>query len=286
MSNAIQIITDSTCDLPAELTSAYGITVLSHTLVWGEEQYRDRIDLQPEEFYRRLETDPRLPKTSQITIHDFLNAFERARSLGASEIIVITLSSALSGAYQSAVAAASQVNLPVHVVDSKSVTMGLGWQVLTAARALAEGNTVQSVIQAVETLRGKLQLFVCMDTLKYVSTGGRIGNAGKLIGALLDIKPLVWINHVTGVVEPLTIARTYRRAVETFYQKFFEKLDARGRALRIAITHGNALEEAQRLADRIRAEFSPIELLINTTGPVLGVNTGPRALALAGYLED
>ncbi|MCC6147380.1 MAG: DegV family protein [Anaerolineaceae bacterium] len=286
MPSEIELITDSTCDIPAELIDQYGVTVLSHTLIWGEEQYRDRVEIQPEEFYQRLGTDSRLPKTSQISVYDFLTAFEAARLRGVKEVLAITLSSALSGAYQSAVTAAEQCSLPVHIVDSKSVTMGLGWQVLAAARALTSGATVRSALEVVEAIRQKLQVFVCMDTLKYLSTGGRIGNAGKWIGTLLDIKPVVWINHVTGVVEPLTVARTSKRAVEVFYQKFFDKLEAGSKPLRIAVTHGGVPEEGQRLAERIREDHDPVEILINTTGPVLGVNTGPGALALAGYLEE
>jgi len=285
MASEIKIITDSTCDIPEELISRYDITVLPHTLIWGEQQYRDRVDITPEEFYRRIETSPALPKTSQITIQTYLDAFEKLQKKGVGEIIVITLSSALSGAYQSAVNAARMINLPVHVIDSKSVTMGFGWQVLTAARALADGHGVPAILEKVEAVQKKMQLFVCMDTMKYLSTGGRIGNARKFIVALLDIKPIVWINHMTGIVEPLTIGRTYRRAVETFYTRFFDRLNPSGRPIRIAITHGNCLEEAQRLAERIQAEFKPLEVLINTTGPVLGVNTGPGALALAGYIE-
>lgn len=286
MSPKVEIITDSTCDIPPELVQKYGISVLPHILIWDEAQYRDRVDIQPEEFYRRLENSPRLPKTSQLTSCDFLNSFENARLKGVSEVVVFCLSSAMSGAYQSAVNAAREFSLPVHVVDTRAVTMGLGWQVLAAARVLAAGGSVQAMIEAAENVRRKVELFVSMDTIKYVSTGGRIGNARKFIGALLDIKPIVWIDHFTGIVEPLSLARTYKRAVETLYQKFFEKLNISGRALRVAVLHGNALEEAQRLAERIRVEYNPIELLVNTTGPVLGVNTGPGALALAGYVED
>ena len=124
-----------------------------------------------------------------------------------------------------------------------------------------------------------------MDTLDYLKTGGRIGGAAKWAGALLKVKPLVSINHQTGLVEPVGLARTQKAVIELMYNKFFERLKD-GQKLRIAVLHGNALERAQELADRIRAEFNPIELLINITGPVLGINTGPGALALCGYAEE
>lgn len=286
MASEIKVVTDSTCDLPDELISRYGITVLPHTVIWGEEQFRDRVDLLPEAFYRRLITDPVLPKTSQITIQSFVDCFNALKQGGASQVVAVLLSSAMSGAYQSAVNAARLVDIPVHIFDGKSVTMGLGWQVLAAARALQQGQPVPAVLEMLGGLRQKILEFVCMDTLKYVATGGRIGNASKFISALLDIKPIVWINHATGVTEPLTIARTYKKAVETFYHKYFERLNPGSQPIRIAVTHGSAPEEAMRLAERIREEYNVLELVVNTTGPVLGINTGPRALALSGYIDS
>ncbi len=284
--NEVLLITDSTCDIPQPLVEEHHIRVLPNLLIWGDEQYRDRVDLSPEDFYRRLQTDPRLPTTAQITARVFTEAFEEFSVPGVKEILVITLSSAMSGAHQSALQAAEKFRLPVHVIDSRAVTMSLGWQVLAAARALERGLEVPAVIETVRRVRERLVLFVCMDTMKYLSTGGRVGNARKFIGTLLDIKPIVSINHHSGIVEPVAISRTYHKAVELFQRKFFASLDASAGRMRVALTHGGVPEEAMRLAERIRAEFDPLELLVNTTGPVLGVNTGPRALALSAYMDD
>lgn len=278
------IITDSTCDIPEDLLLRHAITVLHHTIIWGADQLLDRIDIQPAAFYERLVSDPVYPSTAHASVKDFREALERAYADGASEAIVLTVSSAMSGTYNSAVQAASQAPIPVHVVDSKGPTMSLGWQVLAAARERELGRTAQQILEKVEQVRRSLVQFVCMDSLEYLHKGGRIGNARHLIGSLLNIKPLIRIDHSTGLVESAGSARTHKKVVDLMYEKFFALLDL-SKPLRIAVLHGNALEEAQALAERILAEFSPVELLVNVTGPVLGVNTGPRALALCGYAE-
>jgi len=281
----IKIITDSTCDIPDSLVEQYGITIVPHIVIWGEEQYRDRVDLQPDEFYRRLAVDSQRPTSSQAGIPDFQQAYEKAASQGATEIIVLTVSSAMSGAYQMALSAAKMVKFPVHVIDSKGPTMSLGWQALAAARAYAAGADVNGIIDRVEQVRKKLVQLVCMNTLEYLQKGGRIGDAVKWVGSRLQVKPLVSINHQTGRVEPVSLSRTRKSVIETMYSKFFEFLKD-GKNLHVAVLHGNDREKAVELAERIQAEYNPIELLINITGPVLGINTGPGALALCGYTED
>lgn len=282
--SSIEIITDSTCDIPQEMIDQYGIDVVSHYVIWGDEQYLDRVNLQPQEFYQRLITDKTRPTSAQASLQDFLAKYEAAILHGAKEIIVITVSSAMSGAYQMAQNAAKLVKIPVHVVDSKGPTMTLGWQVLEAARKCISGDDVQSILKEVDHVRSKLVQVVGMDTLDYLQKGGRIGDAAKWIGSVLNIKPVVTINHQTGRVEPATITRTHKNMVETVYNKFFEKIGDPTN-LHVAVLHGNVLPEAEALAERIKKEFNPKELMINITGPVLGINTGPGALALCGYAE-
>ncbi len=283
--NQIAILTDSTCDLPETLIDQYGILVIPHIVIWGDQQYRDRVDIQPAEFYQRLASDPQRPTSSQAGIPDFASAYEQAASRGAKEIIMLTVSSAMSGAFQMAKNAARLVKIPVRVVDSKGPTMTLGWQVLAAARACAAGLDLQDVLDAVENVRKSLVQFVAMDTLEYLQKGGRIGNAVKWVGGLLQVKPLVSINHQTGLVEPEGLARTHKNLVEMLYTKFFASLKG-SQNLHVAVLHGNVPAEAEALAGRIVDEYHPGELLINMTGPVLGINTGPGALALCGYAES
>lgn len=280
----IQIIADSTCDIPTELVKQYDIMIVPNYVIWGDQQFLDRVNLQPEDFYRRLETDPTRPTSAQVTVPDFTRAYQTAAENGAAQIITLTVSSAMSGDYQSALQAAPNSPVPVHVVDSKGPTMTLGWQTLAAARAVAEGLDLSMVLKQVEQVRQRLAQFVAMDTMEYLQRGGRLGSAVRWVGTALQIKPLVSINHQTGLVEAVGMARTHRGLVDMLYEKFFEKMK-KNAPLHVAVLHGNVPGEAEALARRIQDEFHPVELLINITGPVLGINTGPRALALAGYWE-
>jgi DegV family protein with EDD domain len=281
----IGIITDSTCDIPENLLEQYGIIVIPQMVIWGEQQLRDRIDLQPKGFYERYASDPVRPRSSPPAMKDIQGAFQKAIDQGATQLIVLTVSSAMSGTYGLLQNAASVLPLPVSMVDSKGPTMSLGWQVLEAARARDAGADLTTILDRVNKVREGLAQFVAMDSLEYLQRGGRIGGAIKWVGMLLSIKPLVSINHKTGLVEPVSVARTHKALLQLLYHKFFQRLEG-GKNLHIAVLHGNVAEQAEELAGRIRAEYKPLELLVNMTGPVLGINTGPGALALCGYAED
>jgi DegV family protein with EDD domain len=284
MSDKIALITDSTCDIPQELIDQYNIIILPQIVIWGEETLRDRVDITPKEFYRRLETDEELPSTTQPSPGDFQAIYQQAIDQGAEEIVILTVSSEMSGTYQLAKQVGDKMEVPVHVIDSKGPTMSLGWQVLAAARTREQGGTVDEIIAAAEQVRESLVQIVLLDSLKFLQRGGRIGNATRLIGSVLRIKPLVEIDHQEGVVEEAGKARTRKRAIEQMINRFFEQIGSIEK-LHIAVLHGDALEEAKTITERIREEYNPVELLINITGPVLGVNTGPGALALCGYAE-
>ena len=283
MSN-IALITDSTCDIPEKYIQQYNITVLPHTIIWGLETYRDRIDITPEAFYQRLLEDKQMPTTAQVSAHAYYDAFMDAKKKGYEQILVYTISGAMSGAINSAREAAAECDIPVEIVDGKGPTMSLGWQVLTAARLREAGETLQTILDKTKAIRDSMVQLVMLDTLEFLHRGGRIGNAQKLIGSLLDIKPIVRINHQTGLVEPDSQARTYKKAVMLLYKRFFGQLDL-GMTLHVAVLHGNAIESAKQLMDWIEKEIHPYEMILNITGPVLGINTGPGALALCGYFD-
>ena len=285
MTNTIALITDSTCDIPQAMIDQYRITVIPQFVVWGSEILRDRIDLTAEDFYQRLEKDPIWPTTTLPSPLDFEKVFRDTIVGGTQEIVVMTVSSAMSGTFQLAKQVGQQMDVPVHVVDSKGPTMSLGWQVLAAARIREVGGSALKMVEAAARVRDNLVQIVCLDTLEYLHRGGRIGNATHFIGSLLNIKPLVQINHISGLVESCGQARTRKKSIEMLVNRFFERL-APEKPKRVAVLHGNALPEAQALADRIEKEYDPLELLVNITGPVLGIHTGPRALALCGYTEE
>lgn len=280
----VALITDSTCDIPDYLINQYQITVIPQTVIWNDDVLLDRVELSPQDFYKRLENDPCHPKSTLPAPESILAAYQNASQSGARRAMMFTVSSKMSGTYQLARKLAENSPIPVDVIDGKGPTMSLGWQVIAAARCREDGGNHQDMIQAAAETRSKMVQFVLMNTMEYLHKGGRIGRAALMLGSLLDFKPLVEINHQTGIVEAAGRIRTRHKGIEELWNKFFAKLDLT-KNLHIAVLHGNAKQDAQNLADRISETYQPVELLINITGPVLGINTGPGALALCGYSE-
>lgn len=284
MPKRIALVTDSTCDLPEEYRIKYQIYVIPLTIIWGKDQYLDGVDLKAEDFYARLAADSVIPTTSQPTPKEFLAIYQQALQDGADEIIVLTISSAMSGTIQSARLAAEGFKIPVHIIDSKSNSMSLGWQVLAAARQREQNSDIHQIFEAVDNVRKNLHFHVVLETIDYLFRGGRIAGAARFIGGLLHLKPQIRVNHETGSVEAGEISRTRGQAVERLYSSFFKLVDTT-QPLHIAVLHNAALAEAEALAERVRREFNPKELIITIVSPVLGVHTGPGALGLCGYAE-
>jgi len=280
----IAIITDSTNDLPMELREKYQIAVVPLTIVWGDKQYLDGVDMPAKEFYERLKLDPIHPTTSQPTPGDFLTAYEAARAGGARDIVVCTISGAMSGTIESARLAAQSFSMPVTILDSKSNSMSLGWQVLALARAREKSAGIEEMKQIAATVRERLHFHIVLDTLDYLIRGGRIGSAARMISNMLKIKPQIRVNHQTGSVEPGDISTTRTKAIASLYSSFFKKMEI-SKPMHIAVLHNGVEDDALELANRVRNEFNPIELITGIVSPVLGVHTGPGAIALCGYSE-
>ncbi len=149
----IAIITDSTCDIPEDIIGKYGIIVVPQYIIWDDQQFRDRVEIQPVEFYERLTTDAKRPTTAQASAGDFLTAINQALELGATEAVILTVSSAMSGTFNNAKQASADASIRVEVIDSKGPTMSLGWQVLTAARARDDGASLDDIVNKVAKVR-------------------------------------------------------------------------------------------------------------------------------------
>jgi DegV family protein with EDD domain len=277
----IAIVTDSTCDIPPELLEQYGITVVPLYLLWGEEQLVDGVDIDNATFYSRLPDDPNHPSTSQPTPTDFVRVFE---DIEAPDIVVITLSKALSGTFASACQAEKLVGQRCHVVDSRSLSMGLGWQVLAAARAREEGADVEGMVAAAERVRERSTLLLTVDTLEYLHRGGRIGSAAKLLGSAIQLKPLLEVNQTTGTLEPVGKVRTRKRAVRRLLEDTFERVDT-DKPMRVTIIHGAAAEDAQDLLQQVERLYDPLEIIVSPITPVLGVHGGPGVVGIGAYNE-
>ncbi len=281
----IALITDSTSDVASSLIEEYGIYVVPLYVLWGDEQFKDKVDIQPDELYARLETDPVHPSTSQPTPKDFADVYEQVKKDGAEEAVVVCLSDGLSGTVDSAQQAKELSDLPVHVVDSKSISMGLGFQVLAAARVREAGGDAEAMVAATAKVRETLSIVFTVDTLEYLHKGGRIGGAAKLLGTALQLKPTLLLDPAVGIIEPGAKIRTRNKALETTYQNFFEKYEGK-KNLHVSIMTLNCPEESEVWAKQIKEEFDPVELFITPTSPVVGIHGGPGTLGLVGYAEE
>lgn len=282
---SIGLITDSTCDIPAELRQQYQIGIVPLTVVWGGKQMLDGVELSADAFYERLVKDPEIPTTSQPSPKQFLEAFKAQQETGAREIVVITISSAMSGTIESARRAAEMMDIPIHIYDSRSNSMSLGWQVLAAARTREAGGDAAAMIAAANQARQRMVYIIVLDTMDYLVKGGRIGGAVRFLGSLLKIKPQISVNHETGKVEAGIPARSRDSAINGLVRDFFRRLNPQGK-LHLAVLHNAAPADATALAEQVRRDHAPAELVIHIVSPCLGVHTGPRAIALCGYTED
>jgi DegV family protein with EDD domain len=284
MNHRIALVTDSTSDIPAEWIKQYDISVVPLTIIFGNEQYLDGVELPAVQFYERLVRERSHPTTSQPTPKAFLEVYQQAVSRGAEEILVITISSAMSGTIESARRAAEEAGIPVHVMDGKSNSMGIGWQVIAAARAQEAGGGLEAMKAAAEQARDHMVYYISLDTIEYLSRGGRIAGAIKFLDSIVQIKPMIYVRPDTGTVGASIPARSRKSAIDGLYKEFFRHFEP-GQKLHITVLHNNALEEALALAERVRGEYALVELFISIVSPVLGVHTGPCAIALCGYAE-
>mgnify|MGYP005832310109 FL=1 len=281
MPRQVAVITDSTSDIPADLAAKHDIHVVPLYIHFGTETLRDRVDIDTEGFFRRLTTDPHHPKTSQPTPEDFVEAYQTVREkTGAQELVVLTISSALSGTYASAEAARSRVSFPVYVLDTRHVTMGETLIVLAAAEAATQGATGPAVMDLARSLIPKVRLFFAVDTLEYLHRGGRIGTASKFIGTALSIKPVLHIHD--GEVAPLERIRTKKRALARLVELVEANIDP-SRPTFVSVGHGQDQEEADWLAREIETRFHPEQLVMMEVGATIGTHAGPGVVGVSFY---
>lgn len=281
--STIAIVTDSTCDLPPELVEKHNLYIVPLSIIWGTEELSDGVDISADAFYTRLKQDSVLPTTSQPTPQAFADTYEQAMADGATEIVVLTISSGLSGTYASAELAMSMVDATVHLYDTKGATMSLGWQVLAAVQVREAGGDANAMLAAARAVRQRVTLIVSLDTLEYLHRGGRIGGASRFIGTVLNIKPQIVVDHKSGLVDAGTRSRTRKRAIKQLYDDFFGQVS--GDKLHISVLYSDNPADAQPLLNQIKREFDSAELMLTRVSPVLGVHVGPGAVGLCGYAE-
>jgi DegV family protein with EDD domain len=272
---AVRIVTDSSCDLTTEEADELGIEIVPLSIRFGSEEFTDRVDLTVDEFYKRLAESSALPETSAPAPGAFEEVFRRAVELGADAVVCINLSSELSATIQSAQNAARALEgvIDVRVIDSRSITSGLGSQVLAAAQAARDGKTVDEIVALVEDMVERTHVIGALDTLENLKKGGRIGGAQALVGNLLSIKPLLDIS--TGKVEEAGKARTRKKALQWLADKVLEQPAVE----HLCVTHGNA-PDVDEFLGLIAARYPRSGIRIGIIGPVIGTHGGPRVIGV------
>jgi len=278
----VAIVTDGACSLSPARGEELGIHIAPVYLTFGDKTYRAGMDLDDAEFYKLLAASKKLPTTAQPTGADFLNIYKKLAD-EVDEIITIVISHHMSATIQSAEMAREQFDkIPVHIVDSESVSLGLGMMSLAAAKAAEQGQDAQAILKRINGIKQRLNVIFTVKTLEYLHKGGRIGGATAFLGSALDIKPILYIND--GRIEPLEKQRTRIRSISRLLELTKEKAGAQ--PIHVAILHGNTPEEAQQLELLVRSQFNCAELITADMGPVIGVHAGPGTLGLVFYTED
>jgi DegV family protein with EDD domain len=269
----VRIVTDSACDLDDAEVAANDITVVPLSIRFGEEEFVDREQLSVEDFYRRMATTEALPETAAPAPGAFLEAFRGAAEAGADAVVCINLSSELSATMQSAQNAARSLEgeVDVRVLDSKSITGGLGTMVLEAARAARSGASADDIVEMVQDLAERTVDLGALDTLENLAKGGRIGRAQQMLGSMLSIKPLIHI--ADGAVEEAGKQRTRRKALEWLRTKLYDE----GEVQHLTVCHGEAPDLDDFLA-MISDRYPTDTVRVTKIGAVIGTHGGPRVL--------
>lgn len=282
MKEKIAIMTDSTSDIPQAIAEEYDIHVVPLRILYKDAEYRDQVEISSEEVYARLSEE--VPSTSLPSPSDVLAIFERLKNEGFTHVLAIHISSGLSGTGQMIENLAQQVEgLVVRVVDSKNISMGLGYTVIEAARKLAQNVNFETLCSHVHEIIGKMKVYFVLETLEYLTKGGRIGKVAGTLGQILNLKPIITVNE-DGVYETHAKVRgrkqSLERLVEVAKQHLAKPMN------NVAICHGAALEEAHELMERIKQFGNFGEMLLSHVSPVIGVHTGPGTLGFVVYQTD
>ena len=273
---AIKIVTDSTCDISREGVERFDISVVPAYVLFGEESYRQGIDINPTQFYARLQSSPRLPSTSQPTPGDFTERFETLVAAG-HQVVCITVPRQLSGTYNSAVQAASQFEEgAVTVVDAGTASVGHMLQVIAAAEDAATPDaTAESVAQAARVRAGSGYGYAMVDTLEYLQKGGRIGKAQAFMGSLLKVKPILRV--AAGEVLPVDRPRNLRRGL----QRLEELVREVGPVSKLAVAYTTDVHPAEEMRNRLSDLANPENTYTIQIGSAIGAHIGPGAVAVS-----
>ena len=282
----VVIVTDSIACLTRELVEQYGIVIAPISICFRDKVYRDWVDITPTEAYELFLQEPERFTTSPASPGRYLEAYHEA-SKQKKNILCVTLSSKLSTGYDMACVAREQAKteLPrvsIEVLDSQMVTAAQGFVALVAARTAAEGKGLAEVIKAAEEIRSRVTFLLLLDTIRYVYRTGRIPKVAARVGSILNIKPILTMS--SGLVRFAGAVRNREHGIDRILQMMRDKVGQS--AVHVAVMHAYAPEEAERLKERVSAEFNCVELWLTEFSPVMGYATGTGTLGFAFYSDD
>ena len=275
--SSIAIVTDSTAYIPEDLRRRNNIHMVPLNVNFGEETYKEETEMTTAEFYEKMKHNEELPATSQPSIGLFEETFQ---SLGETydDVIVVTLSSGISGTYQTALAAGNMItNCTVHVFDSEISCMVQGFYVLTAARLAEQGKSVQEITDHLDAMRKQTSAYFMADDLSHLHRGGRLNSAQLIVGSVLQIKPVLHFENK--VIVPYEKVRTEKKALARIRSLLHEEAKDKA-ALDIAVIHANRPAKAEELAAEIREQYPNTNVTISYFGPVIGTHLGEGSLGI------
>ncbi len=276
----IAFVTDSTAYIPADLCGKYNITVAPQVLIWDEQTYRDGVDLGGRRIIKRLRASKTMPSTSQASVVTMQGIFKELADQG-NEVIGIFISSKLSGTMQSAIQGREALGTEaekIHIVDSYTTSMAMGFQILAAARAAQDGATPKDCVAIAEKARQHTGVYFAVDTLEFLHRGGRIGGAARFIGTALNMKPVLAV--LDGRVEAIERIRTKGKALKRVIELVVEQTKGKS-PVRLAALHADAPEEARAMLDEASQQMNVVESILTEVSPVVGTHAGPGTVGLA-----
>ncbi|MFZ7102332.1 MAG: DegV family protein [Peptococcaceae bacterium] len=277
----IALVTDSSCDLPQEIIKKYHIHVLPLHIIFKNKDYKDGVDITSDEFYERLKTE--IPNTSMPCVGEAWELFKILKGNGYTQILAITLSSGLSGTYSMMEGLKEKVNelgLKINVINSKALSLGLGFLVMHAGELIKKNIPLQEIIDKIEMLVKETKVFFVLKTLEFLRKGGRIGLVEGTIGDILDIKPIISIN-AEGIYYSVAKARGRNRSLNKIVEIAKDIMEAR--PMLLGILHGSSLEDAEYVFDLMNKDknLQIVDSYLEQTTASMAVHTGPGLIGIA-----
>lgn len=270
----VKLIADSASDLPKWLCDKYDIDILPLKVIFSDGDYYDGEELSSEDFFKKIKEMNEVPKTSQVTPNQFMNAFEKYKDYD--HVLCFTLASVASGTYQSANLAMQEYDdVNIHLIDSESLSMGEGLLVLKVAQLLQDGQSVESVLSQIDEIKSKIGVYFTVDSLNFLKKGGRIKGTEAFIGELLKIKPILRVED--GITKPFAKVRSMKKAIENMATQ----IDGLNVEM-VVVAHGDGAKSAEKLQAELEKKIPEgTPLYTANVGATIGAHAGP---GIIGYM--